>query len=131
MKQIQKLYPFSLRKHAHDIELARNYVRNRDNVKEFEEITALYTRMMESDRNGICFICGADIARAKEIVAWATMFRMDAQYYPSSAPARPVPPAREERDYDREAEEAQALCMMENGWNYDDPMNAFVGYYGP
>lgn len=86
MKSTVKRYPFSARKHAHDIEFARNRVFNllydaRDNdtaeeleklEKRHDELTDLLVAVMSStDNNQIAWLTGPQIAKAKEVVIWA------------------------------------------------------------
>ena len=86
MKTTPKLYPFSARKHAHDIEFARNRTFNllydaQDTgtveemerlEKRYDELTDLLIAVMSStDNNQIAWLTGPQIAKAKEIVIWA------------------------------------------------------------
>lgn len=89
----QKLYPFSARKHAHDIELAHNRTYNTFTdmelgetpmepdtyerlLKEYDEIGELLLAILGSTRgDGIAWLTGPQIAAAKEISAWAACYR--------------------------------------------------------
>jgi hypothetical protein len=85
----QKLYPFSLSKHAHDIEFFRNRVfiilremesgeRPMDNQM-YDKLSDLYDGPLEelsealyNSRDGyICWLTGKQIGLAKKCVAWA------------------------------------------------------------
>lgn len=87
-----KLYPFSVQKHAHDIEYRRNrlYCEMRDietgeieaDAETLERIYEKYqavTELLEavlSSRNGrVAYLTGAQIGLAKECVAWASNSR--------------------------------------------------------
>lgn len=89
-----KLYPFSVRKHAHDIELRNNRVWNtlRDmesgeiewDEKKYDTLTAHQEKVQElldvilSSGNGyVVYLTGEQIGLAKEIVAWASGVRTE------------------------------------------------------
>lgn len=72
-----KRYPFSLAKHAHDIELAHNYEYCHENWARVEELNDLLLKMRSNaDRSGrVTWLEGRDYARAKELTGWAAGFR--------------------------------------------------------
>ena len=90
-----KRYPFSVRKHAHDIQLFRNWAYNtmydmRDgeipwdnNFADWYEsnydgkLSDLYELMFSSGDGNIVYLTGEQIGLAKEIVAWAYNKRAD------------------------------------------------------
>jgi len=89
MARKQRLYPFSMQKHAHDIEFMCNRVRNimydmeagdipynekeYDKLEEkFDKLTALLSSVLSNSRDGrISWLTGPEIALAKEAVVWA------------------------------------------------------------
>lgn len=90
----QKLYPFSTRKHAHDIEFYRNRLYNTmcamergdmpmdgeryDRIYDFYngELEELYDAVCFNTRDGIVsYLTGKQIALAKQIVLWASETR--------------------------------------------------------
>ena len=92
---MQKRYPFSVHKHAHDIEFRRNRVKNTidachmgeifytsENLQKLyvleEKLTDLLLAVMSG--NGIvCYLTGEQIALAKESVLWANETRAETQ----------------------------------------------------
>lgn len=92
----QKLYPFSMEKHAHDIELVRNRAKNRMyameggefpmDSKEYDfleiqvkRLTELLLAVMDGSRDGrISYITGPQIGFAKEVVFMAAEIRANA-----------------------------------------------------
>ena len=84
-----KRYPFSLRKHAHDIEFRRNRAKNEKYDKECEgtltnEETISYDNLIEElgnillyypDNKGIVWLTGKEHGLAKETVFWAESMR--------------------------------------------------------
>lgn len=97
MTTTNKLYPFSIQKHAHDIEFYRNRLFNIMHDMESGEIpmdTKRYNRIMDmyegaleelydavrfSTRDGhIAWLTGAQISLAKRIVFWASNERATA-----------------------------------------------------
>lgn len=87
-----KLYPFSVQKHAHDIEFRKNRVWNtlRDmesgevpwDDKKYDVLTAHLEEVQDlldvilSCRNGrVVYLTGEQIGLAKEIVSWASNTR--------------------------------------------------------
>lgn len=92
----EKTYPFSVQKHAHDIELYRNHLFiTRYNMeggeipmeqKRYDRICAMMDGplaelrdMMHSSRDGkVVYLTGKQIALAKKIVAWASESRATA-----------------------------------------------------
>lgn len=83
-----KLYPFSARKHAHDIEFRRNRVYNlledcatatEFNEEQYDYLEKLAGRLDEllnatlgtQDNNGIAWLTGKQHALAKETALWA------------------------------------------------------------
>lgn len=87
---MEKTYPFSCQKHAHDIEYYRNHLYNKMHdmlngeepydSKEFESLESFYYGPLEELYNAICFntrdgvvsyLTGKQIALAKKIVFWA------------------------------------------------------------
>lgn len=90
----QKLYPFSVQKHAHDIEYRKNrlFCEMRDiEMGEIEADTATYNRICDqyeavtelleavmNSRDGrVAYLTGAQIGLAKQCVAWASNRRAD------------------------------------------------------
>lgn len=85
-----KRYPFSLQKHAHDIELMKNVAYNTmhdlqmqdsDKANKYEqiyrELSALLTAMLDNSRDGkVTFLTGKEIGKAKEMVFMANEYRM-------------------------------------------------------
>lgn len=92
MKQ-QKLYPFSLTKHAHDIEYRYNRLKNIEHdyfcegleltkaeynklEEELELVTKAYEIILTTFSNGkVVWVDGATLGILKECVAWATTER--------------------------------------------------------
>lgn len=92
-----KTYPFSVAKHAHDIEFYRNKLYNTMcdmengeipmNRKQYKLISDLYYgelqelyEMMFNSRDGrIVYLSGKQIGLAKKIVAWASNTRYNTQ----------------------------------------------------
>lgn len=89
-----KLYPFSVQKHAHDIEFAKNRTRNLMSEIEFDEreataeeynalcdryeaLTGLLLAVLDSRDGRIAYLTGPQIALAKECVAWASNTRAE------------------------------------------------------
>lgn len=88
-----KTYPFSVQKHAHDIEFYRNRLLNTmsdmesgeipmdaekyDQMYDFchGELEELYEAMFDSRDGKVVYLSGKQIALAKEIVAWASNTR--------------------------------------------------------
>ena len=85
---MSKLYPFSVQKHAHDIEFRRNRVKNEmydmesgetewnsevyDKMEALEEaLTELLLVVMDSRDGRVAWLTGKQIALTKETVAWA------------------------------------------------------------
>ncbi len=83
-----KLYPFSMKKHAHDIEFRRNRVYNE--MRDFEdgdskisgedydklyalheELTELLLAVMDSPDGRVAWLTGKQYGLAKETVTWA------------------------------------------------------------
>ena len=90
----QKLYPFSVQKHAHDIEYRKNrlFCEMRDIdmgevqadaatynriVKQYEAVTELLEAVLNSRDGRVAYLNGAQIGLAKECVAWASNRRAD------------------------------------------------------
>ena len=82
----QKLYPFSMTKHAHDIEFAKNRTFNlahdlwmagdAEAAERMDDLhdkyTALLCAVMDSSRDGrISWLTGPQLSLAKELVLWA------------------------------------------------------------
>ena len=85
-----KLYPFSVQKHAHSIELYYNHVKNTladmeageipmdraryDRLADFldEKLLPLYTAMFDSRDGRWVYLTGEQIGLANKIVAWAS-----------------------------------------------------------
>lgn len=85
-----KLYPFSVQKHAHSVELYYNHVKNTladmesgeipmnraryDQLAGFldEKLRPLYTSMFDSRDGRLVYLTGEQIGLAKKIVAWAS-----------------------------------------------------------
>lgn len=91
---MNKLYPFSTQKHAHDIEFRRNRVFNilsevesgevqmsnddYDKLRtEHEALTELLEAVLNSMDGRVCYLTGKQLALAKECVAWARNARAD------------------------------------------------------
>jgi len=88
-----KLYPFSVQKHAHDIEFRRNRVFNQIHDcdgetllsnQEFEQLENLYDRLTDllqavlNSRDGkVAYLTGPQIGLAKETVMWARSARAE------------------------------------------------------
>ena len=72
-----KMYPFSARQHAHDIELVKNYAFNNDNIPLFQEASELLTAIGAGMRGytGVTMLSGPMIGRAKLMVAMAAEIR--------------------------------------------------------
>ena len=82
-----KLYPFSVQKHAHDIEFRLNRVSNEmhdalEEGKEFEKFETLHDSLIDlleavlNSRDGrIAYLTGKQIGLAKETIAWASNAR--------------------------------------------------------
>ena len=89
-----KLYPFSTRKHAHDIEFYRNRLYNTMrgmesgeipmDGKRYDRIYNMYNGELEALYNAVCFntndgniswLTGKQIALAKKIIIWASETR--------------------------------------------------------
>lgn len=93
MEKMEKIYPFSIAKHAHDIEYYYNHLYNvmRDmesgeipmDNKRYDKISNLYYgdlrelyEMMFNSRDGrIVYLTGKQIGLAKKIVHWASESR--------------------------------------------------------
>lgn len=86
----QKLYPFSVQKHAHDIEYRRNFVFCRmadsntgviseihfnDLHKLHQDLTSLLLAVKDSRDGKVAYLTGKQIGLAKETVAWAANAR--------------------------------------------------------
>lgn len=85
----QKLYPFSLRRYAHDLAFRRNRAKNEMSDKECEGILtaherAQYERLINDlgdilctypDNRGIVWLTGKQWALANESSAWACAMR--------------------------------------------------------
>lgn len=86
-----KMYPFSTRKHAHDIEFYRNRLHNimysmesgeiPMDAEKFDKMYEFYNGELEELYNAVCFntrdgivsyLTGKQIALAKKIVFWAS-----------------------------------------------------------
>lgn len=90
---MEKKYPFSVEKHAHDIELYHNRLYNTlyemevgeipMNREEYDrlsdlyygELQGLYDMMFQSHDGRVVYLTGKQICLAKEIVAWAAEAR--------------------------------------------------------
>lgn len=90
-----KRYPFSVQKHAHDIEFYYNHVRNTmqamesgeipmdyiryDRLADFldRELRPLYYAMFDSRDGRFVYLTGPQIGLAKKIVFWASSQRAD------------------------------------------------------
>ena len=73
-----KMYPFSVQKHAHDIEFRRNFVFNRMTDSDYglhQRLTELLLSVMNSADGRIAWLTGAQIGLANETVAWANDHR--------------------------------------------------------
>lgn len=93
----EKMYPFSIAKHAHDIEFYYNKLYNtmRDmesgeipmDEKEYEsiynfyhgELQELYEMMFNSRDGRIVYLTGKQIGLAKQVVQWASNTRYNTQ----------------------------------------------------
>lgn len=90
-----KLYPFSMAKHAHDVEYRRNRVKNElcdyfdgelklsdkdfNKLCELEQnLTELLQAMLNSSNGRVCYLTGKQIGLAKECVEWARNSRASA-----------------------------------------------------
>ena len=90
----QKLYPFSVQKHAHDIEYRKNrlFCEMRDIdmgeveaddatynriVDQYEAVTELLEAVLSSRDGRVAYLTGAQIGLAKQCVAWASNRRAD------------------------------------------------------
>jgi len=81
----KKLYPFSMNKHHHSLELARNILFcqfiTEDNVSPKMRSWAIDRReritqiIMKADRHNIAWLNGEEYGFAQKVVAWATSFR--------------------------------------------------------
>ena len=92
---MQKTYPFSVQKHAHDIEFRRNRVKNTIDachrgkiVHTNEDLQKLYvleeklTDLLAAIMSGngiICYLTGEQIALARDSVLWANATRAETQ----------------------------------------------------
>lgn len=92
---MEKKYPFSVEKHAHDIELYHNRLYNTMYEMEageipmdrekydkmsnlyYGELSELYEMMFNSRDGRVVYLTGKQIGLAKEIVAWAAEVRTD------------------------------------------------------
>ena len=92
---MSKTYPFSVRKHAHDIELYHNVLYNTMcdmqsgeipmDSKRYDKIEAmyygplmeLYERMFDSRDGVVVYLTGPQISLAKKVVFWAENYRAD------------------------------------------------------
>lgn len=89
-----KLYPFSVQKHAHDIEFARNRTRNLMSEIELEErkatseeynaicdryeaLTSLLLAVLDNRDGRTAYLTGPQIALAKECILWASNTRAE------------------------------------------------------
>ena len=90
MKTTEKTYPFSVAKHAHDIEFYRNRLYNTmcdmesgeipmdakryDRIWDFYhgELEELYDMMFQSRDGRLVYLTGKQIGLAKKIVFWAS-----------------------------------------------------------
>jgi hypothetical protein len=88
-KKMSKRYPFSLRKHAHDLEFRRNRAKNElgrksinNTLRDGEE--ARYENLIDNlaeilltfpDANGVVWLTGRQYGLAKESVVWAESMR--------------------------------------------------------
>lgn len=86
----EKLYPFSIQKHAHDIEYYHNHLWNTmkdmerdiipmnaeryDRIYDFYygELMELYEKMFDSRDGYVTYLTGKQIGLAKKIVVWAS-----------------------------------------------------------
>lgn len=81
-------YPWSARKHQHDIEYRRNWTRNRmDEMEigtgEWNKMHDMYYRLTRllsevygtADNHGVAWLTGKDLNLARECVAWAAVVR--------------------------------------------------------
>lgn len=89
MKRTEKRYPFSLRKHAHDLAFRRHRAMNELSDKFFNHTLkdgeeARYQKLIDDiggimdyfpDGNGIIWLTGKEYGLAKESVAWAESMR--------------------------------------------------------
>lgn len=101
---VSKLYPFSLQKHGHDIEFYKNRLFNvihdlrmgDGNLSrierleaEYEEVTELLLAVNNSRDGVVSYLTGPQIAKAKEVVFWASEQRaatMRQKVHPDSDP---------------------------------------------
>ena len=68
----QKRYPFSIARHAHDIEYRRNRAYNASELEIYKALSGLLQVMKWQSKDGrITWLTGPQIALAKESVAWA------------------------------------------------------------
>ena len=85
-----KLYPFSVQKHAHDVEFFYNRIKNTlydvesgsvsmstaeyNRLHDFldNRLLPLYTAMFDSHDGRVTYLSGEQIGLAKEIVLWAS-----------------------------------------------------------
>ena len=93
----EKMYPFSVAKHAHDIEFYRNRLyciltdmENGDKPMDkkrynslsnfyYNELQELYLAMFNSRDGKVVYLTGKQISLAKKIVTWASNKRYDIQ----------------------------------------------------
>lgn len=90
----QKLYPFSVQKHAHDIEYRKNRLyceicdiregeieADADTLDriyaQYEEVTELLEAVLNSRDGRVAYLTGEQIGLAKQCVAWASNRRAD------------------------------------------------------
>lgn len=80
----EKLYPFSMRKHAHDLELARNLLYNRyicnDNVSEkmrewAEDRRERLGNILLKSNGYVAWLTGEEWELANKAMSWAVSFR--------------------------------------------------------
>lgn len=73
-----KRYPFSMAKHAHDIELAKNFYYSAERWDKVEEINGLLNRMMLNRSSyATTWLDGNDYAYAKRLTIWADSYRSE------------------------------------------------------
>lgn len=74
-----KTYPFSARKHTHDIEFRRNYVFNlmHEGWTGYDKLYKQLTELVSAMCGGapVVYLTGKQIQLAKESVAWAAIQR--------------------------------------------------------
>lgn len=70
-----KMYPFSMAKNAHTIELVRNNLYLNDETEKFEEVTQILLILTGSSNGRIAWVDGKTLAKAKEIVAYGNCLR--------------------------------------------------------